>query len=184
MKRVYILKSENGLVKIGISKNVNKRIRNLENSSGYSITDFYSTKMISNSNEIENSLHKKFKANRKCGEWFDIEFEKTIIALEAEEHKFEYKEKEKINYEKIAKEFIDEEKSALDKKIFDDNIKECKELLNFDNISFHDFKEHYENQKEIGENEEFEGDYPNLCKGIFVKKEFEEYKQDILHTLI
>ncbi len=77
-KHVYVLLSENGNVKIGVSKNVMKRIKAIEGASGYKICDFFITEKCSNAYEIENELHKTFSGKKLYGEWFYIDFKKAI----------------------------------------------------------------------------------------------------------
>lgn len=55
-----------------------------------------------------------------------------------------------------------------------------------DKITFDSFAEHYENQKELGEEErkEFETDYPKICKGVHDEEELKEYIQDMIDIVI
>lgn len=79
-KHIYIFLSENGNVKIGVSKNVTKRIKTIEGASGYKICDFFITEKCSNAYEIENELHKHFSRNRLYGEWFNVDFREAVKA--------------------------------------------------------------------------------------------------------
>lgn len=72
IKFVYLIQSlENGYFKIGISKNPNKRLKQLQtgNSSELKLIDKYPTK---HANIIEKSLQNYFSYSKKVGEWFEI----------------------------------------------------------------------------------------------------------------
>jgi len=60
-------------VKIGYSKNIEKRIKQLSIGNPYPIKLWYSFEIEEKrASYIENQLHKKFKYSRKQGEWFYI----------------------------------------------------------------------------------------------------------------
>jgi hypothetical protein len=74
----YLIQDCNGLIKIGQSKNVKKRIQQLQTAHGkklkllaYCLADKY----------LEKRLHRMFFFHRKQGEWFDCssEIKTTII---------------------------------------------------------------------------------------------------------
>lgn len=72
MKYVYLIQSlEDGYYKIGISKNPQKRIKQLQtgNSSELKLIVFYQSDIA---NKIENVLHNRYSHFRKEGEWFDL----------------------------------------------------------------------------------------------------------------
>ncbi len=75
---VYIALSENGLIKIGRSTDPYKRLKTLQNSTGYIFTKIFLTDLIFNFSEIENKMHKYFKSYKKQGEWFEINFETAV----------------------------------------------------------------------------------------------------------
>jgi hypothetical protein len=81
---IYILKNENDLIKIGITKNKKRRICNLETGSGYKIVNKYFSAVLTRNEakKIEQELHLIFSDYRKLGEWFKLDFEKTIVALQ------------------------------------------------------------------------------------------------------
>lgn len=60
-------------IKIGRTKNLEKRIKQLQTGNPFDLT-FYKTIFIDNYKEIEVNLHKKYKHKNKRGEWFDIQF--------------------------------------------------------------------------------------------------------------
>ena len=75
---VYIIKNINtSYYKIGISKNIHKRFRQLELQSGckLELTDWYllDTNNPLNAKDIEKKLHTKYKDDHVVGEWFDLE---------------------------------------------------------------------------------------------------------------
>lgn len=74
----YVMKNENGLVKIGISKDVSFRKTVLEYASGYRITDVYKIKSVSKASTIESKLHRYFDENKKLGEWFNLDYKKAV----------------------------------------------------------------------------------------------------------
>ena len=70
LKCVYLMKSEN-YYKIGISKNVNRRCKELATTKmPYEIKIIAQTCLISNADDIEKKLHERFKKQRINGEWF------------------------------------------------------------------------------------------------------------------
>lgn len=167
MKRVYLIKNQNGLVKVGVSKDIKKRFKVIENTSGVPIVKTFYTDMISNCFEIETNFKKKFKSFSKKGEWFEIDFESAKSFIK----KQKFEKKIKADNENKVEEFFD--------KTFEEKNKDLgtKGL----NITKKDFLEHFQNQKEIGGEEyaDFIKNYPNISKGIFCEEEFLEYKSDI-----
>ena len=110
-QNVYIMKNSVGLYKIGISNNPERRLRQIENSSGLdvSIVRLFSVKTKARS--VEAFLHEKLKDYRKNGEWFSFDnavLEETIpkLIFYAENPTVVYKEtkagkliKDLINYD-------------------------------------------------------------------------------------
>ena len=74
----YVMKNENGLVKIGISNDVDFRKNTLQNASGYLITDIFKIKSKRKALEIESMLHDYFSSYRKIGEWFLIDYNEAV----------------------------------------------------------------------------------------------------------
>lgn len=83
LKRVYVLKSSNGNVKIGVSVNVEQRKNYFISGSGYDIIDCYFTKPCSNAFEIEKLVHEYLCDYRMKGEWFSCNFDKAIKFTES-----------------------------------------------------------------------------------------------------
>lgn len=69
-KNLYILKNEIGRIKIGISENVEQRVKALSNSAGMKIDIL---RVINFNGNLEWQLHKHFKEKRYIGEWFDLD---------------------------------------------------------------------------------------------------------------
>lgn len=63
----YVMRNENGLVKIGISHDVEFRKRTLENAGGYFIPDVYKTISKQKASNVESMLHDYFSIDRKLG---------------------------------------------------------------------------------------------------------------------
>ncbi|MCI9136440.1 MAG: hypothetical protein HFH48_02585 [Lachnospiraceae bacterium] len=81
-KSIYIMKSDGGEIKIGISKNAKKRKKSIENSGMIRIINVYKTIPCSNPYEIERLMHKHFENFRICGEWFLCDMGTAIYVLE------------------------------------------------------------------------------------------------------
>lgn len=97
-KSIYIMKWESGEIKIGVSKNVKKRKKNIETSGMMKIANVYKTNPCSNPYEIEAIMHERFKKSRIQGEWFSCDMGTAILALDkvfAEKAKFYIKKYEK-----------------------------------------------------------------------------------------
>jgi phage regulator Rha-like protein len=71
-KHIYIIKNENNLYKIGVAKNVNKRINAIKTQSAHKIQVIFISKQIYNALKIESVIHKKYKLKRIIGEWFEL----------------------------------------------------------------------------------------------------------------
>jgi len=69
---VYLIKSDENLYKIGYSKNVNKRLKQLKtaNPNNLQIVETYKSAFP---RKLENYLHNIFKHKRVSGEWFDLD---------------------------------------------------------------------------------------------------------------
>jgi hypothetical protein len=82
MKYIYLIQSlEDGYYKIGISKNPNKRIKQLQtgNSSPLKLINYYKTDFAE---KIEGNLHRKYKNLHKEGEWFDLSIEQEVSFID------------------------------------------------------------------------------------------------------
>jgi hypothetical protein len=77
-KYVYLIQSiEDEKLKIGVSKNPNLRIKNIQTGNGNKIKliESYLTKYP---NKIENILHNRYSYCRKTGEWFEYDLELIV----------------------------------------------------------------------------------------------------------
>jgi len=75
---LYIIQKKNKLVKIGISKNPEKRINAIETHNGeQSVKKFVSKKLL-NYMEVEKKMHNYFKDFRVRGEWFNVDFDLAV----------------------------------------------------------------------------------------------------------
>lgn len=68
---VYFIRSDKGLVKVGVSKNVNKRLSQLQISSPYKLELLYSFSS-DKAYEDEKTLHEFLKDKQTTNEWFKI----------------------------------------------------------------------------------------------------------------
>lgn len=73
-QKVYLIKSQIGLYKIGISKNPEQRKNNLSTAAGVRMAVLACWKVGQHRvTDGEASLHQYFKSNRRVGEWFYFE---------------------------------------------------------------------------------------------------------------
>lgn len=79
-KYVYLIYSESGLYKIGVSNDVEKRLATLRTSSGHALSCLGYYKTEDKATKVERALHKLFEEFRTLGEWFD--FPKDRFSLE------------------------------------------------------------------------------------------------------
>lgn len=68
---IYLIGAENGLVKIGISSNVERRIVRIRLISPVAIKLLFSIP-VPNAVSVERELHKQFSHKRQHGEWFSL----------------------------------------------------------------------------------------------------------------
>lgn len=73
---VYVLLMSNNAVKIGRTKNFNKRKNTISTSSGLTIKKYWHTPMmeVKDASRIESMAHKHFKKHRTKGEFFSIAY--------------------------------------------------------------------------------------------------------------
>ena len=74
----YVMQNENGLVKIGISKQIDIRQKTLEHASGYNIVKVFYIKSKRKAHIVESELHEIFSEYRKLGEWFELSFKEAV----------------------------------------------------------------------------------------------------------
>jgi predicted GIY-YIG superfamily endonuclease len=78
MKHVYLIQSlENSYYKIGVSKDPQKRIKQLQtgNSSELKLIESYSSDFA---HQIEKILHRRYSHLQKEGEWFDMSINNEV----------------------------------------------------------------------------------------------------------
>jgi predicted GIY-YIG superfamily endonuclease len=73
MKVVYLLlNKDTGYIKVGVTKDINKRRRTLELQGGSSLVLIYVTELINRYSVIEHSFKQFYKRYQQQGEWFCI----------------------------------------------------------------------------------------------------------------
>ncbi len=76
---VYIIHNPTfGMVKIGISKHVSKRLKELQDASGCKLELSYKSPLFSNASSVEISIHKNFTKDRSYGEWFTTALQEVL----------------------------------------------------------------------------------------------------------
>lgn len=82
---VYIARSDQGDVKIGIAVDTMRRIRTLERSGGRPLARAWEYRASDKKQAaaIETALHTQFSRSRNIGEWFSVDVEKVIDAAKA-----------------------------------------------------------------------------------------------------
>lgn len=76
-KPVYVFEFD-GVIKIGIGKNPDRRMRAVESASGRTAQRKYFTDALSNARNIESNAHKHFSDYRLRGEFFNVPFETAV----------------------------------------------------------------------------------------------------------
>ena len=76
-KCAYVLQMDNGTVKIGVTQDFNRRIKEIMNGSGMEVVRHFYTEQMNRTDafNVESRCHKKFTDKRKRGEFFSIDFE-------------------------------------------------------------------------------------------------------------
>ena len=72
MGRIYIMTADDGLYKIGVSSNVEKRRDTLQRANGKQLNIIYKSEKMNNCYKLESKIHKKYDKYRTIGEWFDF----------------------------------------------------------------------------------------------------------------
>lgn len=91
-KHVYVFLADDETVKIGVSKNVEQRIKAIQSTSGKSIVKTFITEKCSNPYKIETVVLSHFSSKRCCGEWIKEDFDTAIAYVKEiyeKESKFE-----------------------------------------------------------------------------------------------
>jgi hypothetical protein len=79
---VYVIYNPDfNITKIGISDNVNKRKKDLQNACGCELLVHYNTAHIFNADAFEIQAHKKLAEKRRIGEWFNCTPEEAEIVV-------------------------------------------------------------------------------------------------------
>ena len=78
---VYVLTSDHGLIKVGISKNPEKRVKDIRAASGL-VIDLAHVRELENASAVEHAAHIVLDAKRRCGEWFDVTVDEAITAID------------------------------------------------------------------------------------------------------
>lgn len=73
-KVVYLVQAKDGSVKVGITKNPERRIHAIKTSSGKPVSWVYTTDWCSNAGAIESRMKRHYASKNICGEWFDIDY--------------------------------------------------------------------------------------------------------------
>jgi len=73
---VYILLMSDGTVKVGMTKDLSERIKQIQAQTGRNVLNFKSTPfmLIKDARELESALKEKFAAYKISGEYFDMRF--------------------------------------------------------------------------------------------------------------
>ena len=81
MKKVYLIRGNDGKYKIGVSKTPTKRIKPIQtgNPDQLTIVEVYES---NNAYKIETALHNKYAYTRNTGEWFDLSISDEITFIE------------------------------------------------------------------------------------------------------
>ena len=81
MSYVYVAKSENRMVKIGVTTDLNSRMSSLSCGSGFTVYLEYARRS-GNAVMVESMAHSKLSPYRKRGEWFEIDVDLAIAVVE------------------------------------------------------------------------------------------------------
>lgn len=84
MTCIYALEMNNNTVKIGKTRNFEKRMRNIAGGSGFEVVDYHHTEYVHHdtATKIEHACHKTFSAYRVKGEFFKITFAEARAELD------------------------------------------------------------------------------------------------------
>lgn len=70
-QQLYLMENSTGLFKIGISVSPQRRLSEIKNASGLDVKLLATWETEEDAYTVEQRLHKKFKSQRKHGEWFE-----------------------------------------------------------------------------------------------------------------
>ncbi|MDF2543440.1 MAG: Meiotically up-regulated [Anaerocolumna sp.] len=107
MKSIYVIENENGQVKIGISQNIESRVKTLSRQGGFVVKRSYQTEKCSNHYNLENIIHCYLKDSRKIGEWFDVNYDDAVNLVKSMFSLYAKFEDTKKDFSAMADRFID-----------------------------------------------------------------------------
>lgn len=70
--KLYVIENDLGLIKIGISHDVQKRLKQIEQTSGIPCKIIFELTVGDDVNVLEKALHKMYSGENTVGEWFDF----------------------------------------------------------------------------------------------------------------
>ena len=76
---LYVIENSQGLIKIGISRNPDKRLQLIQTACGYKCNLLYTQYIPEGVYNLEQNLHWYYKDFRTFGEWFDLEDRNSLI---------------------------------------------------------------------------------------------------------
>jgi hypothetical protein len=80
---IYIIGSDKPPYKVGVSKNPQRRLKNLQTGHPYPLTIHSITETSTANNKLlESVIHRNLKHSRTNGEWFDISLERLKLEVE------------------------------------------------------------------------------------------------------
>jgi hypothetical protein len=191
---VYVLKDCEGNTKIGKTRNPYQRVKDIENSCGRNIIDWFFSQPCKNYSQIESDLLKYFKKYQVKSEWFSCSYNDVLKKVKT--MKFESIEDQ---YERELRQQV--KINALIEWALNMQYKEYSELrlqYNLDNwyptieeidMSLADIEENIEYNNSIGEYDFNTSlyNYANIIKNdklsIESKKAIQDYYQDIIFAI-
>jgi hypothetical protein len=81
--KVYVMGSDLGLTKVGMSRRPENRVRIIAAASGVAVRLQHATDDHVDASLIEAAAHRLLDAKRRAGEWFDVSVEEAISAVES-----------------------------------------------------------------------------------------------------
>ena len=80
-RQVYVIKSDGGYTKIGISVNPEKRVSSLQTGNPNDLV-LLAASEFTKAKQKEQELHRRYEQQRQNGEWFDLPEEEVISLVE------------------------------------------------------------------------------------------------------
>lgn len=77
MKTIYLIRAYDGKCKIGITKNIDKRIRQLQTGNPEILT-IQSQYLSEIASKIESVLHRMYRHKKISGEWFSLDIDDEV----------------------------------------------------------------------------------------------------------